>query len=169
LTYMQAVDKMAPYIRSLTEYAEQKGVKTMTENHGYFMQDSYRVEYLVSKVNHPNYGVLIDVGNFICADEDPVQAVSRLANLAFHVHAKDFKYKKSGGAAPLDGWGVTRGGNSFMGTIVGQGDMPVVQTLRILKKSGYDGGLGLEFEGREDNMTALTEGFKFLKKTVDEI
>jgi len=169
LTYIQAVDKIAPYIRDVTEYAESKGVKTMTENHGHFIQDSYRVEYLISKVDHPNYGVLIDIGNFICVDECPLQAVSRLAPLAFHVHAKDFKYKKSNGAAPPEGWGRSRGGNALCGTIVGQGDMPVVQCLQLIKRAGYEGSLGLEFEGREENIRGLVEGYSFLKKTLCEI
>ena len=169
MTYMQAVDKITPIVRELTAYAEQKGVKTMAENHGYFLQDSYRIEYFISKIDHPNFGALIDIGNFICADEDPIQAVGRLANVAFHVHAKDFYYRQSNGAAPLEGWGATRCGNSFAGTIVGRGDMPVKQCLRILKKYGYDEGLGLEFEGREDNMEALTEGYQYLKKTLAEI
>ena len=169
LTYMQAADKIAPYIREVTEYAESKGVRTMTENHGHFMQESYRMEYLISKVNHPNYGALIDIGNFICADEDPAVAVGRLAPFAFHVHAKDFKYKKYSSGAPEEGWGRTRGGNHIVGTIVGRGDMPVMQCLKILKSAGYDGGLGLEFEGREDNMTALTEGYEFLVKAIAEL
>ena len=169
LTYIQAVDKIAPYIREVADYAESKGVRTMTENHGHFLQDSYRVEYLISAVNHKNYGALIDIGNFICVDEDPAQAVSRLAPLAFHVHAKDFKYKPFDGSIPEEGWGHTRGGNFIAGTIVGRGDLPVVKCLRILKASGYDGGLGLEFEGMEDNMTALVEGHKYLKKTIGEM
>jgi len=169
LTYIQAVKKMAPYVRELTEYAETKFVRTMTENHGHFMQESYRMEYLISEVDHPNYGALIDIGNFICADEDPVIAVSRLAPFAFHVHAKDFKYKKFDGGEPEQGWGNTRGGNMIAGTIVGNGDMPVTQCLRILKSAGYEGALGLEFEGSEDNMTALREGYAFLKKTIEEI
>jgi sugar phosphate isomerase/epimerase len=127
------------------------------------------MEYLITAVNHPNYGALIDIGNFICADEDPVQAVSRLAPLAFHVHAKDFKYKRFDGTAPPEGWGATRGQNYICGTIVGQGDIPVAQCLKILNKAGYNEGLGLEFEGREDNMTALVEGYNYLKKIIGEL
>ena len=38
----------------MTEYAAAKGIKTMVENHGFFCQDSDRVEKLVTAVAHPN-------------------------------------------------------------------------------------------------------------------
>ena len=71
----------------------------MVENHGFFCQDSDRVELLVNKVAHKNFGLLVDMGNFLCVDEDPAVAVGRCAPYAFNVHVKDF-IKKSGEAAP---------------------------------------------------------------------
>ena len=62
----------------------------MTENHGFFSQDSCRVEKLYTAVNHPNFGLLCDIGNFVCADEDPAKAVARVAPYTRYVHAKDF-------------------------------------------------------------------------------
>jgi len=32
------------------------------------------VEKLANGVNHPNFGLLADMGNFLCADEDPAKA-----------------------------------------------------------------------------------------------
>ena len=32
----------------------------MVENHGYFAQDSDRVEKLINAVDHPNFGLLLD-------------------------------------------------------------------------------------------------------------
>ena len=43
-TWRNAVEAIAPYIRRVTEYAAEKGVKTCTENHGQFIQDPERVE-----------------------------------------------------------------------------------------------------------------------------
>lgn len=59
--------KLAERIREVTKYAEQKGIRTMSENHGFFAQDSDRIEKLINAVGHPNYGALIDCGNFLCA------------------------------------------------------------------------------------------------------
>ena len=36
----------------ITEFAAERGIKTMVENHGFFCQDSVRVEKLVSGVAH---------------------------------------------------------------------------------------------------------------------
>ena len=76
--------------RLVTEFAADLGIRTMVENHGFFCQDSERVEKLVNGVNHPNFGALVDMGNFLCADEDPARAVGRMMPYAFHCHAKDF-------------------------------------------------------------------------------
>ncbi len=90
----RSFDGMLPYIadgaRKVTEYAETFGIRTCTENHGYIAQDSDRVERLFNAVHHDNYGLLCDIGNFICADEDTSKAVSRVAPYAIHVHVKDF-------------------------------------------------------------------------------
>ena len=154
--------------RAVTEYAAGKGVRTMSENHGFFCQESLRVERLVTGVQHPNYGLLLDMGNFLCADEDPAQAFGRLAPYAFHVHAKDFHVKSGDGVAPQNGFFTTRGGNYLRGAIIGHGEVPVLQCLRILKKNGYDGWATVEFEGMEDAETGVAfglENLRFLAET----
>ena len=80
-TWRDAVETMAPYIRRVTEYAATKGVKTMTENHGHFIQDPERVEALIKAVNNPNYGWLVDMGNFICAQTDNFNLVGEMPDL----------------------------------------------------------------------------------------
>lgn len=80
-SYDSLLPTLAQATREVTEYAAAKGVVTMTENHGFFSQDSERVEKLYTAVGHPNFGLLCDMGNFLCADEDPAQAVARLGPL----------------------------------------------------------------------------------------
>lgn len=151
-------------IRAVTEYAKTFGIKTMTENHGFFCQESLRVEKIVNTVANDNFGLLIDMGNFMCADENPVEAVGRLAPYAFHVHAKDF-HKKSGNAPFFcDGFFKTRGGTYLRGAIIGHGDVPVYQCLSTLIANGYDGYVTVEFEGIEDQITGTTYGLNTLKK-----
>jgi len=162
-TFEAALGIMAPYIRELTEYAAQKGVKTMSENHGYFAQDADRINALINAVNHPNYGWLCDMGNFCCADEDSVTSVSKLAPLAMHVHAKDMFLRSGSGPNPGRGWGKTRGGNYFRGTIFGHGNTPTFQCLSILHNAGYNGYVSLEFEGIEDNIPALEIGLENMR------
>ena len=154
-TFDGALERIAEGCRAVTEYAQQRGIRTMVENHGQFVQDSARVEKLVGAVNHENFGVLVDMGNFLCADEDPAHAVGVLAPYAFHVHAKDFFYKPCSAINPGEGWFETRAGAYLRGTIVGHGSVPVQAALRILRRAGYDGAVAIEFEGMEPCEEAL--------------
>jgi len=161
-----ALPRLAEGCRAVTEYAASKGIKTMVENHGWFCQESVRVEKLVTAVDHPNFGVLIDMGNFLCADEEPTVAVSRLMPYAFHCHAKDFHVKSGNEPAPGKGWFGTRGGNYLRGAIVGHGDVPVLQCLRIMQRDGYDGVLSVEYEGIEDVLMGIEIGHDNLRRLV---
>lgn len=159
-----AIREVAPAIREVTAYAAGKGIRTCTENHGYFMQDAYRVEELMLTVDHPNYGWLVDIGNFACADENSIGSVIIGAPYAMHVHAKDFLIKPGAGENPGMGWFPSRQGNHLRGTIVGHGVIPVRACVDILRKAGYDGWLSYEFEGPEDNRFALEAGYDYLKQ-----
>lgn len=147
--------------RRVTAYAETLGIKTCTENHGHIAQDSYRVEQLFNAVNHDNYGLLVDIGNFLCVDEDPALAVSRVAPYAIHVHLKDMMVRPAPTGCCT---GMTRGGNYICGTVVGEGDVPVARCLRILKAAGYDGFISLEYEGVEDCITGIARGLSNVRK-----
>ena len=123
----RSFDGMLPTIvknaQRVADEAAKRGITTCTENHGYISQDSDRVERLFNAVARDNFGILVDIGNFVCVDEDNVRAVSRLAPYAVHVHAKDF-YIKDFGSRP-EGWGTTRGRRYFCGCVLGEGVVPV--------------------------------------------
>ena len=154
--------------KAVTEYAKTKGIRTCIENHGFFAQDSARVEAIINGVNDENFGALVDIGNFLCADEDPARAVGNVAPYAVHVHAKDFIVKNGNEFIPPDGFFMTRGGNFLKGTIIGHGAVPVLQCLRILKNAGYNGYVTVEFEGMESAKTGVKCGLNTLKKA-DEL
>ena len=166
-TWRNAIEDTAPYIRRVTEYAEKKGVRTCTENHGFIMQDSNRVEQLIRTVNHPNYGWLVDMGNFLCADEDSIHALGTAVPYAFHVHVKDFLLKPGDALNPGMGWFRTRGGNFIRGTIAGNGVIPVAQCIYMLKQAGSAGVHSLEFEGMEENLPALEAGLAYIRKAME--
>lgn len=156
-------------VRRVTEYAESLGIKTMVENHGMFCQDSRRVELLIDAVDSPNYGALIDIGNFLCADEDPAKAAGILKDYAFYVHCKDFYYKEGAGSAAAPegpGWICTRGGNYIKGAAVGDGCVPVAKCLGILKASGFRGTAAIEYEGTEDPLACIAAGKRYLEKII---
>lgn len=158
---------LARAYREVTEYAEKKGIRTCIENHGFFAQDPERVEKLINAVGHPNFGALVDIGNFACTDADHNYAVGLMAPYAFHVHAKDF-HKRSGSLDnPGEGWFMSRGGNYLRGAIIGQGDVPVRQCINTLKRAGYGGVLSIEFEGMEDPLKGIRIGVDNLRRFIN--
>ena len=165
-SFERALPVLAEGCRMVTEYAAERGVATMVENHGQFCQDSGRVASLIGAVNHPNFGALADIGNFVCADEDPARAVGILAPMARHVHIKDFHCKPGAGDDPGEGWFRSRGGNFLRGAIVGHGNIPVRQCVDTLGRAGYDGYASIEFEGMEDCVQALRIGKENLEKMI---
>ena len=164
--YDDALKILSPCCREVAAYAEQKGIMTCTENHGYFSQGAERVEKLINTVAHPNFGALVDIGNFLCADEDPTISVGILAPYAIHVHAKDFYFKSGSEIAPGKGWFLSRSGNYLRGTVIGYGCGKVYQSIQIIKSTGYDGYLCVEFEGGEDILTGIQTGLENLKRFV---
>lgn len=150
--------------KEVTEYAKTRKLRTCIENHGLFCQDSARVEAIINGVADDNFGALVDIGNFMCADENPAVAVGNLAPYAFHVHAKDFHVKSGSGFVPPQGYFMTRGGNFLRGAIIGHGEVPVLQCLRILKNSGYNSFVTVEFEGMEEAKKGVKCGLDTLKQ-----
>lgn len=163
--FEDALERIADGCRRVTEYAAGLGVHTMSENHGFFAQDSHRVKAIMDTVGHKNYGWLVDIGNFLCADEDPASAVKVGAPYAVHAHAKDFHVKNVGEEAP-EGWFKSRGGKPLCGAIVGEGQVPVAECVKLLKDAGYDGFVSLEFEGLEDCIEGLSKGLANLRRFI---
>ena len=161
MSYDEAVRRIAPAMRQIAEYGEKLGIMTMSENHGLIFQDYDRVEKLYDAINHPNYSLLIDIGNFLCADVDNVMCVSRLAHLASHVHLKDFI--KVGFHEDHEGCFATRACNYLKGVAVGDGDAQTAQCLAILEKAGFDGYADIEYEGHEDCIEGLAKGIAYFK------
>ena len=155
--------------REVTIYAATKGIRTMVENHGYFCQDSERLEKLYRAVSHHNFGLLGDMGNFLCVDEAPEKAFGRIAPYLFYVHAKDFYVKSGLHPNPGTGYFCSRSNNYLKGTIVGHGDVPILQCLGILKNIGYDSDLAIEFEGMEDTLTGITIGYENLRRYINTL
>ncbi len=164
LGYAYNLPRLAEGCRRVTEYAAERGIMTLAENHGVFSQDADRVASLIDAVDHPNFGALIDIGNFMDVDEDPTLSVSRLAPYAVHVHCKDVLRKPGTEVFPGEGWFQTRGGNYCRGTVVGHGVAGVSQCIRVLKNNGYDGWLSVEYEGLEDNMLGVQLSLANLKR-----
>ena len=164
-TWEDGIAEMAPRIRRVTEYAASRGIKTCTENHGFIYQSPERVMRLIEAVGNGNYGWLVDIGNFSVVDRDNLEAVKIAAPYAVHVHAKDFILLPDPGKGAIPcGFHRSAGGGLWRGTVLGRGNVAVGACLDALKDAGYDGWVSLEFEGPEEVLPALAEGYSFLTR-----
>ncbi|MBP1992104.1 sugar phosphate isomerase/epimerase family protein [Paenibacillus eucommiae] len=143
----------------IADYAAGFGITTTIENHGFYITPSDRVMRIVDAVNRPNFKLLLDVGNFLCVDEDPYAAVKQAIGYAAIVHFKDFYIRKSN-AFPGEGWIQTLNGNYIRGSIFGQGDMDMRRIIQVIKDSGFEGPISIEFEGMEPDKTATRMGYE---------
>ena len=166
MTWRDVVQKIAPDIRAVTEYAAKRNVRTCVENHGMDLQDADRMEELMLAVGHENFGWLIDLGNFLCVDDSPLRAVPIAARYAFHVHVKDLLQKPCDAFDPGAGWRRSRNGTYLRGTMAGHGIVPILQCVRMLNEHGYNGFISYEYEGKEEIMYALESGADYLKRAI---
>ncbi len=169
VSFDRALPVLADACREITVQAKPLGIRTMVENHGFFCQSSADVERLIDRVGDPNFGALIDIGNFACVDEDCAAATGRLLPYVSHVHLKDFHIKDGGCTDPGKGWFLSRGGRYLRGAIIGHGDVPVKACLKLILRSGYDDFLSLEFEGIELPLTGIEIGLENIRRILAEI
>lgn len=158
-----ALPKIVKASKEIAQYAATKGVTTSLENHGFFVQSSDRVRRIVHGVDEPNFKTTLDIGNFLCVDEDPTVAVPSNLPYAMIVHFKDF-YVRPADRNPGEGWFRSRGGKYLRGAIVGNGDLNTWSVAKSIKESGYDGFASIEFEGHEDCLIGCSRGIANAKR-----
>lgn len=163
-----ALPQIVAASKEIAQYAATKGVTTSLENHGFFVQSSDRVRRIVHAVDEPNFKTTLDIGNFVCVDEDPTAAVPANLPLAMIVHFKDF-YIRPSYRNPGDGWFRSKGGKYLRGAIVGNGDLDTYSVMKSIKDSGYDGYASIEFEGDEDWRIGTTRGLANAKRIYAEV
>jgi sugar phosphate isomerase/epimerase len=151
----------------IADYASSYGITTTIENHGFYVTPSDRSLRIVKAVNRPNFKMLLDIGNFLCVDENPVAAVKQCLPAASIIHFKDFYIRKAY-EYPGEGWLQTWNGNYIRGAIFGQGDLDVRHIIRLIKESGFDGPISIEFEGFEQDTRGTSGSFANARRLWDE-
>ncbi len=160
---------MIEQCRILADYAAQYGMTTLIENHGFFVNGAERVLRLIQGVDRPNIKMLIDVGNYLCVDLDPVFEVRKALPYAGMIHMKDFYIRDERRMAGVGGdfncdngqWFRTVGGQLLRGAVLGQGDVDMQRILSDIRTS-YDGTVTLEFEGMENDEDGCAMGLRYL-------
>jgi sugar phosphate isomerase/epimerase len=156
--YMRDLPQLVSICREVSDYAESQGIIFTVENHGTYINGGDRVRLLVESVERKNFRCTLDVGNGLCVDEEPLSTLKTLLPYAATIHFKDFLIRRESAATGAGGpaafavaaWLTTNAGNYLRGTVVGDGDVPVVQLMNEIQLSGYSGSVVIEFEGREE-------------------
>lgn len=161
------IKRIAPAVRELCEYGAERGIMCLCEGQGYYMNGIAPMDALMEQVDHPNFGLVADLGNPACVDEDPVDFIGHFGYHIKHVHLKDFQLRSE---QPNDGllWKNTKHGKFFRRVPVGTGDIDIVRAYRLLKRLGYEGCVVLEdqFVGQEAARAADLAALNKIRDTV---
>lgn len=136
-----------------TEYAEKNEVRLALEDHHGLAGNSKEVLFYIKKIDSPFFGATVDIGNFLFAGEEPAAGVKNTAPYALMVHVKDFR----------------RDGANLQAAVVGEGVVDIKECFKIIKESGYEGYLALEYEAKEECRTGIKKSFIHMEKCLGEI
>lgn len=144
-------------LKALSEYAAEKNVNVLVENHGYLSSNAELLVEVIEGVNMENAGTLPDFGNFClkreggerweaaCIEEYPkYQGIKEMMRFAKAVSAKSYKFNEEGKETTLD----------------------YERILKIVQDAGYTGYVGVEYEG--ENLSA-EEGIEATKELLVEV
>ena len=121
----------------LTEFAKDFNIGVIVENHGGYSSDGTWLSSVISEVNMPGCGTLPDFGNFCIERERTDEGVTCL---------KEYdRYKGTEELMPF-AKGVSAKANNFdaSGNCV---ETDYYRMLKIVKDAGYQGHIGIEYEG----------------------
>lgn len=121
--------------RKAVKVAEEYGIKIAIENH----LDYHSTELLeiLEAVDSPYVGITFDSGNFVRLNEDPVEAMRRLAPAVLATHLKDLRVMPG---VPADQW-------CYYATVpLGDGIVDNGALVKLLHAAGYQGLLAVEID-----------------------
>ena len=137
----------------LGEYGEKEGINIIVENHGGFSSDGQWLAGVMKQVGKKNVGTLPDFGNFClkrgenytCLEQyDRYKGTEELMPYAKGVSAKTYEFDGEGNCIETDYY----------------------KMLNILKKAGFNGYIGIEYEGSK---LSEEEGIKKTKELLEKV
>lgn len=134
-------------LRRLAEFAAPMGINVVVENHGGLSSNGAWLASVMQGVDHPRCGTLPDFGNFQLAEGewyDRYQGVAELMPYAKAVSAKSHVFDESGEEREVD----------------------FLRMMRIVLAAGYQGFVGIEYEGTE---LSEPEGIRATKALLERV
>ena len=152
------IQKLSRMFTNAMQVADTYGIKLADENHIDYNADE--MLELIHNVNHPNFGINFDTGNFLRVLDDPIQGMQKLAKFTFSTHVKDLKINPQ---AAVNDWYF------FSCTPVGDGLVDNQKLAQLLKDANYEGFLAMEIDTlhpdyNDDEDSAVAQSVEELKK-----
>lgn len=124
------IDRIVAGFRELGDYASGKKVMVLMETHGDAVHAADLVQ-IMEKTNHPNTGLIWDICNmWTIAKEPPQEVYPQIKKWVHHTHIKDAK--------------LVDGKPQYV--YLGQGEVPILEAIDLLRKDGYQGYFSFEWE-----------------------
>ncbi len=134
-------------LRRLADRAERYGLDVLVENHGGLSSDGAWLAATIRAADHPRLGTLPDFGNWQVSGTkryDPYRGLAELMPMARAVSAKSHDFGPDGEETGLD----------------------YRRLLQIVRDSGYDGWIGIEYEGER---LPEPEGIRATKRLLERV
>jgi sugar phosphate isomerase/epimerase len=154
-------ERVIPYWRKETAFAEAHGVRVAIEMHpGFVVYQPENMLRLRETVGNRNLGTNFDPSHLFWQGVDVVAAIRRLGDAIFHVHAKDTHIdpvnKPIKGVLDTTPYGhVTQRSWIFRSVGYGHGELTWRQIVSALRTVGYDYVMSIE---HEDALASRDEG-----------
>jgi hydroxypyruvate isomerase len=116
----------------------------------------------------PELRVTYDVGNFLLAGEDPLEALDRVAPRIAHVHLKDWRILPAV-ERPPEGSFTGLDGRHYCGMAMGEGVLDLPGVVARLAQLGYAGYLSIEYEGTGNPWDAMRTGVTYLRQLLHDL
>lgn len=125
-------DTAADLLNRVTPEAERLDVALVLETHD-AAASAKSVAEILRRVPSPAFGALWDTHHPYRMGESPDEVLDLLGARLLHVHVKDARRDE----AAANGWQLV---------LLGEGEVPVRESLAALKRRGYDGWVSVEWE-----------------------
>ena len=126
----EVMKRVVEGFRTMADYARPAGVTVLIESHGDFTR-SADIEGILTSVASPQFALLWDAHHsFVAGKEQPADTFAKIGKWARHTHLKDSKPQ----------------GADRRYVLVGAGEVPVKEQVRVLAAAGYKGLYCFEWE-----------------------
>ena len=128
------------------------------------------------KDRHPKIGACVDTGHYLRSDESIVEVIEKFGPRVFGVHFKDVRTIKDNAEkerllkelTPGRAEDLKKEGKIF--TILGEGELDVVGSLKALKKLNYQYSISLEYEEHPENpISDIEQCLKAVKAAIAQV